>query len=119
MSMGKRESSEPTCPFCKGPLPRPSEKRLSETEIALIGRCGGCGSFFIVDPTGKNVGEVMMQGLQVAAEELGKDPATLVSGRDYQDEILSYDLRIHRSPGVPQGFMDGNGRLYIIKVIKE
>ncbi len=117
--MGKRESSDPTCPFCKGPLQRPLEKRLSETETALTGRCGGCGSFFIVDPTGKNVGEVMMQGLQGAAEELGKDLATLASGEDYQDAILSYDLRTHRSSGVPQGFMDGNGRLYIIKVIKK
>ena len=61
----------------------------------------------------------MMQSLQLAAEELGRDPTTLVSGEDYEDEILSYDLRTHRSTGVPKSVMDGHGRLYILKVIKK
>jgi len=61
----------------------------------------------------------MMQSLQLAAEELGRDLTTLVSGEDYEDEILSYDLRTHRSSGVPKSVMDGHGRLYILKVIKK
>lgn len=73
----------------------------------------------MVDPTSRNVGEVMMQSLQLAAEELGRDLTTLVSGEDYEDEILSYDLRTHRSSGVPKSVMDGHGRLYILKVIKK
>jgi len=115
----RRESSEPTCPFCKAALPRPMEKRLSATETVLSGRCKGCNALFLVDSTSKNVGEVMMQGLQLAAEELGRDLTTLVSGEDYEDEILSYDMRNHRSSGVPKSVMDGHGRLYILKVLKK
>jgi hypothetical protein len=60
----------------------------------------------------------MMQSLQLVAEELGRDLETLVSGVDYEDEILSYDLRTHRSSGVPKSVMDGHGRLCIVKVLK-
>lgn len=119
MRTGKRESVEPMCPFCKGTLPRPKEKRLNETETVLSGSCNGCKAIFIVDPTSRNVGEVMMQSLQLVAEKLGKDLTTLVSGEDYVDEILSYDLRTHRSSGVPKSIMDGHGRLCILKVLKQ
>ncbi len=61
----------------------------------------------------------MMQGLQIVAEELGKDPATLVSGEDYQDAILSYDPKLHKCLGPAKNFVDGHGRLYILKVIKK
>ncbi len=71
---------------------------------------------YIVDPTSKNVGEVMMQALGIAAEKLSKDMSDLVAGEDYEDALLSYDWRTHRSPGISKGFMDGYGRLYIIKV---
>jgi hypothetical protein len=40
----------------------------------------------------------------------------LVPGEDYDDAVLSYDWRRHRSPGISKGFMDGYGRLYILKV---
>lgn len=109
----------PTCPFCWGSLGYPREVRLSETETVLGGRCLLCGAHFIVDPTGKNVGEVMMQGLQSAAQELGKDMGTMVSGEDYEDAILSYDVKLHKSLGPVQNFMDGYGRLYIIKILKK
>ncbi len=82
------------------------------------GKCGSCGALYILDPTSKNVGQVMMQGLDMAAAELSKDSTDLVAGEDYEDIILSYDWRTHRSAGVPKGFMDGHGRLYVIKVIK-
>ena len=119
MRTERRESSEPLCPFCKGTLKRPREVRLNAMELVQSGRCDGCGALYIVDPTSKNLGEVMMQGLQLAADEIGRDLTTLVSGEDYEDEILSYDMRNHRSSGVPKSVMDGHGRLYIIKVRKK
>lgn len=61
----------------------------------------------------------MMQGLEMVAEELGRDLSTLVSGEDYEDAILSYDWRRHRSSGIPQSPMDGHGRLYIFNVLKK
>jgi hypothetical protein len=89
---------------------------VNTTERVLGGTCSTCGAIFIVDPTSKNVGEVMTQALSVAAERLSKDISALVVGEDYDDVILSYDWRTHRSPGISRGFMDGYGRLYVIKV---
>jgi hypothetical protein len=85
-------------------------------ESALGGTCRTCGAIYIADTTGKSVGEVMMQVLGLAAGKLGKEVSDLVPGEDYDDAVLSYDWRRHRSPGVSKGFMDGYGRLYILKV---
>jgi hypothetical protein len=90
---------------------------INNTESVLGGTCGSCGALYIVDPTSKNVGEAMMQGLALAADKLSKDISDMAAGEDYEDAILSYDLKLHRSSGEPKGFMDGNARLYIIKAM--
>jgi len=87
-------------------------------ETIVGGTCGTCGATYILDPTSKNVGEVMMQGLGIAASQLSKDTADMIAGEDYDDVVLSYDWRTHRSSGVPKSFMDGHGRLYVIRVKK-
>jgi hypothetical protein len=89
---------------------------VNATEHVSGGTCGTCGAIYIVDPTSKNVGEVMMQALGIAAEKLSKELSNLVAGEDYEDALLSYDWRTHRSPGISKGFMDGYGRLYVLKV---
>ncbi len=89
--------------------------KLSSLENVLGGTCKTCGAFYIVDPTSKNVGEIMVQALGVAAEHLSKSVSDLVAGEDYEDAVLSYDWRTHLSTGSVQGFMDGYGRLYIVK----
>jgi len=115
---GTREGVEPVCPFCRSRLQRPTTMRISSAENVLGGTCAQCGALFIVDPTSKNVGEVMMQALDMAAAQLSKDSSQMVAGEDYDDAVLSYDWRTHRSSGAPKGFMDGCGRLYIIKTKK-
>jgi len=90
---------------------------INSSESVLGGTCGSCGALYIVDPTSKNVGEVMMQALGLAADKLSKDMSDMAAGEDYEDAILSYDLKLHRSSGEPKGFMDGNARLYMIKVM--
>jgi len=90
---------------------------INNSESVLGGTCGSCGALYIVDPTSKNVGEVMIQALGLAADKLSKDISDMAAGVDYEDAILSYDLKLHRSSGEPQGFMDGNARLYMIKVM--
>ncbi len=89
---------------------------LNVMESVEGGACGTCGAIYIADPTGKNLGEVMMQVLGLAAEKLSKDMADMVPGEDYEDAVLNYDLRTHRSTGISRGFMDGRGRLYILNV---
>jgi len=88
---------------------------INAMESILGGNCKSCGALYVVDPTSKNVGEVMMQALGIMAAKLSKDVSTMVPDEDYEDIILSYDVRQHRSTGVPTGFMDGSGRLYVIK----
>jgi hypothetical protein len=80
------------------------------------GKCGSCGALYLLDPTGKNLGEVMMQALGLAAQELSKDACDMVPGMDYDEKVLSYNWRTHRSTGEPKSAMDGQGRLYVIKV---
>ncbi len=119
MRSGVREGLELVCPFCRTALARPAQIRIPPSESAQGGACKTCGAIYLFDPTGKNVGEVMMQGLQVAANLLSREVYELVAGEDYEEVILSYDWRTHRSKGEPKQFMDGCGRLYVIKIKKK
>lgn len=117
MIRGSGKGSAPRCPFCGADLQRPAEITISDTEKGPGGVCA-CGAFYLVDPTGKNVGTMMAQALVRAADMLAKGVGDLVPDQDYQDAVLSYDWRTHRSIGVSQGYMDRYGRLYIMKVSK-
>jgi hypothetical protein len=112
---GRRASKEPTCPFCGSPIARPMEIAVGPGERGQGGTCP-CGAQYLVDPTGKNVGQVMVQALEIVAGAIGKGMTELVPGEDYDEAILSYDWRTHQSPGVSKGFMDGYGRLYVVRV---
>jgi hypothetical protein len=114
-----RESIEPACPFCKKSLDRPAPVRISPGQQVPGGSCGACGARYLLDPTGKNVGEVMMQALELLAADLSRDASELVAGEDFDDAILSYDWRTHRSSGEAKGFADRYGRLYIVKARKK
>lgn len=92
------------------------EIKINSMERVDGGKCGSCGALYIVDPTSKNLGEVMMQALGLAAREISKDASDMIAGEDYEDIILSYNWRTHRSTGEPKSVMDGQGRLYVIKV---
>jgi hypothetical protein len=92
--------------------------KISAMETVLGGTCGTCGALYLLDPTSKNVGETMVQALGLAAARLSKDSSDMVAGKDYDDTVLSYNWRTHRSTGEPKSYMDGCGRLYVIKVKK-
>jgi hypothetical protein len=61
----------------------------------------------------------MVQGLALAAEELSRDVAGIVPGEDYDDMVLNYDWRTHRSSGEATHQVDRGGRLYVIRVKKK
>jgi len=88
---------------------------LNVMESVQGGVCGTCNAIYIFDPTGKNLGEVMMQALGMVAEKLSKDISKMTAETDYEDAVLNYDFRSHRSTGISKGFMDGQGRLYIVR----
>ena len=114
-----RESVEPVCPFCRTRIARPTEITISSMERVLGGKCSSCGALYIMDPTSRNVGEVMLQALGLASRELSKEVSDMIAGEDYDDVILSYDWRTHRSSGEPRSFMDRHGRMYFLKVKKK
>jgi hypothetical protein len=117
MIPGRRENLEPVCPFCSAGLARPTALKINAMETVLAGACS-CGAIYVSDPTNKNVGEVMMQALGMAAEKISKDISEMVSGVDYEDEIIGYDARNHRSTGPSRGFADRSGRMYVLKLKK-
>jgi hypothetical protein len=114
--MREREKAmAPRCPFCEAALKRPEAMHAGDAEQIQGGTCS-CGAIYLVDPTGKNVGMVMAQALIMAADILGKNVSDLDPESDYEDAVLSYDWRTHRSTGKVTGYMDGYGRLYMMRV---
>lgn len=114
-----REDLDLGCPFCQAKLARPAEMQVSTTEQASGGRCSNCGALYLLDPTGKNLGEVIMQALTLIAEEQAKEISEMVEGQDYEEMVLNYNWKTHRSTGEPKSFMDGSSRLYVIRVINK
>ena len=110
------QAAIPRCPFCGAALQRPEEVK-SAGESHPGGTCS-CGAVYFVDPTGKNVGTLMAYALGVAADSLAKEISELDPETDYQEAVLSYDWRTHRSAGVVHGYMDGYGRMYVMKINK-
>lgn len=111
----REEAVAPRCPFCDAALKRPEAMQGGESEQVQGGSCS-CGAVYLVDPTGKNVGMVMAMALNIAAEKLGKRISDLDSENDYEDAVLSYDWRNHRSIGKVTGYMDGYGRMYVVRM---
>ena len=118
MRQREEKNAPPRCPFCEAYLKRPESMKLTETDIVQGGTCS-CGAFFLSDPTGKNVGLMMAQALNAAADMLKKEIGDLMPDVDYRDMTLIYDWKKHISPGVSHGYADGYGRLYIMKVYKK
>lgn len=114
--MREREKAvEPRCPFCDAALKRPEAMDAGDGERVLGGTCS-CGVIYLVDATGKNVGAIMAQALAMAAATLDKNVWDLDPDGDYEDAVLSYDVRTHRSTGPVTGYMDGYGRLYLMRL---
>ncbi|OGW29605.1 MAG: hypothetical protein A2X56_09365 [Nitrospirae bacterium GWC2_57_13] len=114
MSTESRQGKGVYCPFCSSPLARPRPIQAGVGATVDGGACS-CGARYLTDPTGKNVGELMLQALTMMGEALSRGPFDLAQGVDYDEVILSYDWRMHRSLGEPEGYMDGHGRLYMFR----
>ena len=104
----------PACPFCGAGLPRP--KRRTQTPSLLPGGRCACGARFVVDPTGRNGGDALLEAL---ADACGGDRARgsfLQPGRDYEELIENYDAQLHRWIKGFRGYRRGMARLYLVKL---
>lgn len=111
----RARATAPRCPFCDEAIARPQVLDPGDADEVQGGTCS-CGAIYLADPTGKNVGLVMARALTMAADLLRKNVTDLDPDSDYEDAVLSYDWRNHRSIGEVKGFMDGYGRLYVVRV---
>ncbi len=103
----------PNCPFCGVVIPRPAEV----AGIELPGGACHCGAAFVLDPTGLNMGEALLQALALACggnEDVGWQ---LEPGEDYQDrQVLGYDPNRHVVLGSADTFRSGMAALCFVKL---
>ena len=115
MPVLRQHGEPPACPFCGAALPRPRRRSSNTTSLLPGGRCA-CGACLVVDPTGRNGGNALLEAL---ADACGGDRARsdfMVPGRDYQELIENYDPQLHRYVKGFRGYRRGMARLYLVKL---
>ena len=105
----------PVCPFCGAALPRPKRRPWNQASLLPGGRCS-CGAHFVVDPTGRNGGQALLEALEDASGGNRERSQFLVPGRDYQELIENYDTQLHRFIKGFRGYRRGMARLYLVKL---
>lgn len=111
----RQRGEPPACPYCGAALRRPKSRPWNPASLLPGGRCE-CGAFFVVDPTGRNGGNALLEAL---ADACGGDRARsdfLVPGRDYDELIENYDAQLHRYIKGFRGYRRGMARLYLVKL---
>ncbi|HWR98605.1 MAG TPA: hypothetical protein VN317_09325 [Candidatus Methanoperedens sp.] len=112
-----RQSGEPpACAFCGAALPRPRRRPWNEASLLPGGRCS-CGGWFVVDPTGRNGGNALLEALADACGGDRSRSSLLVPGRDYEELIENYDAQLHRFIKGFRGYRRGMARLYLVRLI--
>jgi hypothetical protein len=110
----RQRGEPPACPFCGAALPRP-KPRPNTPSLLPGGRCA-CGAVFVVDPTGRNGGNALLEALADACGGDRDRSNFLQPGRDYQELIENYDMQLHRWIKGFRGYRRGMARLYLVKL---
>ncbi len=82
------------CPFCNSFVKRPYELKMGFADL-LGGRCP-CGALYAYDPSGRALGEILMDGLAILCEGDYNKAVSLEEGRDYLVRYFNYDLYLNR-----------------------
>lgn len=85
------------CPFCNSPVDRPSELRKGFAEV-LGGRCR-CGALYAYDPSGRALGETLIDGLAILCNGDYNKALTLEEGKDYIMKFFLYEPYVNRLSG--------------------
>jgi hypothetical protein len=111
----RHRGEPPACAFCGAALPRPKRRPWKTESLLPGGRCA-CGAFFVVDPTGRNGGQALLEALEDACGGDRGRSQFLVPGRDYGELIENYDTQLHRFIRGFTGYRRGMARLYLVKL---
>ncbi len=111
----RQHGEPPACRFCGAALPRPRPRPWSATSLLPGGRCS-CGAVFVVDPTGRNGGNALLEALADACGGDRDRSNFLVPGRDYGELIENYDTQLHRYIKEFKGYRRGMARIYLVKL---
>jgi hypothetical protein len=111
----RMQSDPPACPFCGAALPRPKRRPWNRTSLLPGGRCS-CGAHFVVDPTGRNGGQALLEALEDASGGDRERSQFFVPGRDYEELIENYDTQLHRFIKGFRGYRRGMARLYLVRL---
>ncbi len=82
------------CPFCDSPVDRPGELKNGLADV-LGGRCR-CGALYAYDPSGRALGEVLMDSLAILCKGDYNKAISLEEGKDYLIKFLIYEPYMNR-----------------------
>lgn len=82
------------CPFCDSPLQRPGELKNGFADI-IGGRCR-CGALYAYDPSGRALGEILMDSLAILCKGDYNKAISLEEGKDYILKFYTYEPAFHR-----------------------
>ncbi len=101
------------CPFCETRIPRP--KSLPGSLDMLGGRCK-CGVLYLFDETGKQGGQLLLDGLTLICDGDMDQAMELSSGSDYELKDIGYNPRTHTEDPKPLGRGSfGRPKLFFLK----
>ncbi|MBF0566413.1 MAG: hypothetical protein HQK89_14375, partial [Nitrospirae bacterium] len=110
--------TEARCPYCREFFPRPAE--VSTLLGFFSGGTCSCGSVFVYDASGKNMGEAFMDALAYACGDDWDMASSLEASRDYQDYYINY--REYNHTVSPDSYTNNPfekcGNLVFVKLIK-
>ena len=98
----KKRGEPVACPFCSKELPRPAP--LAGPPGALSDHTGGrceCGGIYLLDATGREGGQVLLDGLALLCEGDVQAAMRLESGVDYELRSRLYNARGHALEPTP------------------
>lgn len=88
----RRREVPVACPFCESRVPRPT--KLPEADQFVGGRCQ-CGALYVFDETGREGGQILVEGLAILCDGDLDRAMGLSAGRDYEVKDLGYRARSH------------------------
>lgn len=98
----KKRGEPVSCPFCGEALPRPLP--MADASGGRLERAGarcGCGALCLLDASGREGGEVLLDGLALLCGGDLEEAMALQSGIDYELQSRLYDARVHRLEVAP------------------